>query len=84
MGEKAIARMVASAVVAGAAFTAKKVLDRSWQAATGNHPPSDPKDPDLDWKEAVAWALLTGAVVGIAQLTAARGAHRFLRRHEAA
>ncbi len=83
MGEKMIARMLAGAAVAAAAMVAKKALDGSWRVATGGRPPTDPEDPDVAWKEAVAWALLSGAVIGMAQLAAARGAHKFLRNRRA-
>jgi len=62
-----------------ATIITKKILDGTWRATTGKTPPTDPKDPELTWKEAVAWALLSGAVVGVAQLVAARGARRLVK-----
>lgn len=64
-----------SAVVA-AAF-ADRVLHLGWEAATGRKPPTVPEDPETDWREAVAWALVSGAVVGIARLIATRRAAQY-------
>ena len=74
-------KLVGGVAVGAATLITKKVLDGTWKAATGNHPPTDAKDPELTWKEALAWALLSGAVVGVAQLIAARGARQLVQRN---
>lgn len=61
------------AVLATAAVT-KKALNTSWKAATGKTPPANPADPDVDVKEAVAWAAVSGALIGLARMAAARRA----------
>ncbi|MGZ5398838.1 MAG: DUF4235 domain-containing protein [Nocardioides sp.] len=61
------------AVLAAAAVT-KKALNSSWKAATGKTPPANPADPDVDVKEAVAWAAVSGALIGLARMGAARRA----------
>jgi hypothetical protein len=60
--------------VVGAAAVTKKALNTSWKAATGKTPPANPADPDVDVKEAVAWAIVSGAAVGLARMAAARRA----------
>ena len=60
--------------VLGAAAVAKKALQGSWKAATGKNPPANPADPDVDMKEAVAWAAVSGALIGLARMFAARRA----------
>lgn len=60
-------------VLAAAAVT-KKALNTSWKAATGKTPPANPADPDVDVKEAVAWAATSGALIGLARMFAARRA----------
>ncbi len=60
--------------VLGAAAVAKKALNTGWKAATGKHPPANPADPDVAVKEAVAWAAVSGALIGLARMAAARGA----------
>ncbi len=60
--------------VLGAAAATKKVLNTSWKAATGKTPPANPADPDVDVKEAVTWAVVSGALIGLARMFAARRA----------
>ena len=60
--------------VLGAAAVAKKALNTSWKAATGKTPPANPADPDVDVKEAVVWAAVSGALIGLARMAAARRA----------
>ena len=60
--------------VLGAAAVAKKGLNTSWKAATGKTPPANPADPDVEVKEAVAWAVVSGALIGLARMAAARRA----------
>jgi hypothetical protein len=67
-----------SAVLAAAA--AEEGLKTLWRTATGTEPPSVPEDPDTDWTEAITWALLSGAAVGIARLLATRRATAYYRQ----
>jgi hypothetical protein len=78
--EKLVLRIAGGAAVAGATLLTKKVLAGTWTAATGNKPPVSAEDPELTWREAVAWALLSGAIIGVAQLAAARGTRQLVRR----
>src|SRR3954463_2414167 len=68
----------ASAVLAATA--AHKGLSAAWRLATGDDPPTIPEDPDTSYREAVAWAVVSGAVVGVARLVATRhAAHYYMR-----
>lgn len=67
------------AALAGAAV-AKKTLNTSWRAATGKNPPANPADPDVDLWEAVAWAAVSGTIVAIARMLAARRAADYYTR----
>ncbi|HWM73532.1 MAG TPA: DUF4235 domain-containing protein [Nocardioides sp.] len=58
----------------GAAALARKAVDTTWKAATGKKPPENPADPDVRIGEAVAWAVLTGALVALARMFAQRRA----------
>ncbi len=62
-----------------AASLAQKGLDSAWRAATGDDPPTIPEDPDTHWGEAVAWAVLSGALIGVARLLATRRAAAYYR-----
>jgi len=64
----------------GAAAVAKKALDKSWQVATGKKPPENPADPDVDLWEAVTWAVIMGAFVGVARMLAQRRAASYYVR----
>ena len=67
-----------SAVLAGA--LAQKGLTAAWKLATGDDPPTVPEDPDTDWTEAIVWAVLSGAVLGVARLLATRRAAQYYIR----
>jgi hypothetical protein len=64
----------------GAAALAKKALDTGWRAATGKHPPENPADPDVQMREAVAWAVVSGTFVAVARMLAQRRAADYYRR----
>ncbi|MFN8073953.1 MAG: DUF4235 domain-containing protein [Kineosporiaceae bacterium] len=63
-----------------AAAAADRVLHLTWEAATGRKPPTVPEDPETDWREAVAWALVSGAVIGLVRLVATRRAAAYYAR----
>lgn len=58
----------------GASWVARKVVTAGWKLTTGNEPPANPEDPEVEWAEAVGWALLSGAAIGLARLAASRQA----------
>ena len=64
----------------GATAVAKKGLDSTWRATTGKNPPANPADPDVDIWEAVAWAAISGTLVGIARMLATRKAANYYTR----
>ncbi len=63
-----------------AAVVARKGLNAFWRAATGKEPPDNPADPDIELREAVAWAIASGAIVAIARMLASRRAARYYTR----
>lgn len=58
----------------GAAMFAKKGLNTAWKAATGKNPPANPADPDVEMREAVMWAVVSGTFIGLARMLAQRRA----------
>jgi hypothetical protein len=62
-----------------AAGLAERGMRAGWRAVTGQPPPDSPESPDTAWAEAVTWAVLSGAVVGIARLAATRRAAAYYR-----
>ncbi|MGL5810273.1 MAG: DUF4235 domain-containing protein [Nocardioides sp.] len=67
-------------VALAAASAARKGLTTSWRAATGKNPPANPADPDVDIKEAVAWAAFSGTFVAIVRMLASRRAASYVAR----
>lgn len=59
-----------------AAFTTQKAMNLVWHAAMGHEPPQTPESPESDWVEAVAWAAVSGALIGLARMVATRQAAR--------
>ncbi|MET1058897.1 MAG: DUF4235 domain-containing protein [Nocardioides sp.] len=68
------------AAALGAAAVAKKALTGTWRATTGKNPPANPADPDVDVWEAVAWAAVSGTMIGIARMLATRKAAHYYAR----
>ena len=51
----------------------KKALDGVWRLGSGGKtPPNDPSDPDVEFREAVVWAVLSGTAVSLVRLMMAR------------
>ncbi|MPZ61485.1 MAG: DUF4235 domain-containing protein [Propionibacteriales bacterium] len=67
-----------SAVASG--IVVKKLLDLSWKTATGRPPPKNPENPDVDWREAVAFGMASGAALTVGRLMATRRAAAYYRR----
>jgi hypothetical protein len=63
-----------------AAAAARKGLNTSWKVATGKNPPENPADPDVDVKEAIAWAVVSGVAVAVARMLAQRKAASYYAR----
>lgn len=64
----------------GAATLTKKGLGAGWKAATGKKPPENPADPDVEIWEAVAWATVSGVLVGVSRMLAQRRAASYYVR----
>ena len=67
-----------SAILAG--IVAKKTTDSTWKFVTGSDSPENPEDPDIDLKEAVAFAVLSGVIVGLARMLANRQATKIVAK----
>ena len=67
-----------SAILGGIA--ARKALATVWKAATGNPPPANPAAPGTRWREAIPFALASGAAMGLARMLATRKAAGYYRK----
>jgi Protein of unknown function (DUF4235) len=67
-----------SAIVTAVAV--RKIMTTAWKTTTGNPPPANPESPDVTWREALAWAVLSGAAVGVGRMLATRKVAHYWRR----
>jgi hypothetical protein len=63
-------KMMATVAALIGALVARKSLALAWKIATGKAPPANPEHPAVTWPEAITWAIVSGAVVGLARLAA--------------
>jgi hypothetical protein len=65
-----------------AAWATRKLIALVWTRATGKEPPVHPEDLDVDLKEALGWAVVTGVAMEAARLVATRTATKQVRAHQ--
>ncbi|WP_235736128.1 DUF4235 domain-containing protein [Nocardioides alcanivorans] len=71
--------VMATATTLGSGIVARKAMTATWKAATGHKPPANPADPDVNFREALAWAAFSGTFVAVVRMLAARKvAHYYL------
>ncbi|MBI2711001.1 MAG: DUF4235 domain-containing protein [Actinobacteria bacterium] len=80
MDEDKVWKVVSSASAIAAAAALKPLIERGWGKATGRRPPGNPAHPAVTWREALPWALVSGALVGVVRLVGQRGAAELWRR----
>ncbi len=72
-------RVVGTGSALLAAVVANKVVTAVWKRA-GRDAITDPRDPRTPWKDAVAFAALTGLAAGAARVLATRKAAQYYER----
>ena len=60
----------ASALVAG--MLAARISEAAWRVATGKKPPASGRHPDVGAREAVAWAVVGGALIELVKVVVRR------------
>jgi hypothetical protein len=74
---------IALASTLGATAAVKKAVDATWKLGSkGKEPPTDPADPDLDLREAILFAVISGAAISVVRLFIARKFAQNERREE--
>ena len=63
---------VASGAAVGAVVLTKPLVERAWRLVVGSEPPGNPAHQDVAWRDAILWAMVTGAIVGLIRLVAQR------------
>lgn len=67
------------AAVLGAAI-GRKLLKGGWRQATGKEPPLNPGLQDTTWVAAIAWGVVSGALIGVVRAASRHGASSARRR----
>ncbi len=73
-------KLISVGAAFGASVVARKLTDGTWKFVSGGDSPTNPEDPDIEWKEAVAFALLSGAIVGLSRMLANRQAAQVYKK----
>lgn len=71
--KRRVSGLALAGIVTVAGILARKGTEQTWTLVTGDQPPRDQSNANVDIKEAVAWALVSGAVVGLTRLAVRRG-----------
>jgi hypothetical protein len=71
-------RIVQTAAVVVSGMLANKLVSYTWEKATGRPTPADASHPDIDIREAVAYAVFSGTLIALSRLIALRSATRYL------
>ena len=77
---KLVFRLLTIVATVVAATVARKAVTGTWKLAAGDEPPANPEDPRVSWKEAVTFAVVSGAVMGLARMLASRQAAAWFRK----
>lgn len=73
-------KVLGTGAAVGAGVLAKNVASKAWEKGTGKTPPTNPESPTTTWAEAAAWAVVSGALVGLARMVATRQAARYYKK----
>lgn len=63
----------ALAASAAAAILVRWSLKESWRRVKNSEPPLNPASSSVPWRDALTWAVVTGAAAGLARVLARRG-----------
>ncbi|OYP28885.1 DUF4235 domain-containing protein [Rhodopirellula sp. MGV] len=72
--------LLAYAAAIAATFAARQALQASWRTALDREPPKNPSSPEVDWKDALLWGAVSGAIVGMVRIASRRSASAFCDR----
>jgi Protein of unknown function (DUF4235) len=72
--ERAAWKLLGTGLAIITGLVVRKILIAVWRRATRHEPPTNPAAADTTWGEAVAWALASGAAIGVGRLVGTRGA----------
>ena len=65
--------MMQTGVAIATGVAARKAANTTWKLGSGGkEPPTDPANPEATAREAIAWAIFSGALMGVARVLIAR------------
>lgn len=73
-------KVLSGGAVVLASMAAERALQMGWTAVTGKKPPAAPEDPGATWGKSLAWAVVSGALIGAARLGATRAAAGYYQK----
>lgn len=74
--------MIAFAAAIGCTFIVRQGLQLGWKSALNRDPPKNPTSHEVEWREALLWGAVSGAIVGAARIASRRAsssAYRSMR-----
>ncbi len=72
MVEEKVWNWVAAGAAVGAVSASRPLIEQGWRLAFRSEPPGNPAHQDVAWRDAILWAVITGALVGLIRLVAQR------------
>ncbi|MEO9591488.1 DUF4235 domain-containing protein [Rhodopirellula bahusiensis] len=73
---------IAFAAALGCTFLVRQGIELGWRAALKRDPPKNPTSHEVEWREALLWGAVSGAIVGAARIASRRAsssAYRSMR-----
>lgn len=70
-------KLVSTGATLGATIVTTRLLGVAWKAVTGHDAPTDEDDPGVSAVEVIAFAVVSGAILGLARHLAQRGATKW-------
>ncbi|QDV86324.1 DUF4235 domain-containing protein [Stieleria magnilauensis] len=73
--------LLAYAAALGATLVARNALQAGWRTTLNREPPKNPASPEVDWKDALLWGAVSGALVGIVRIASRRASSGAYNRY---
>jgi len=74
--------LIGFAAAMGITLLTRKLLEEGWEQVLDKAPPKNPSSHEVAWREAIAWGVLSGALVGVARIASRRAATGIYRKLE--
>lgn len=71
--QKLTYNLVAAGITLLAVRAIKAGMEKGWGVIQHDAPPENPEDPETSWQQAMIWSVVSGVIIGAAQLIVRRG-----------